>query len=458
MKVTPNSNLDQLFISHQEFFNSRKTIPYSFRIEQLKVLEKAIKKYEEKIEEALWLDLHKSSEEAYLTEISIVKAELSYHKRKLKRWMKPKRVPTPMHLLPSRSSIHQEPLGTALIVSPWNYPFQLLINPLVGAISAGCCAMIKPSPDAPHFAEVIDEMITEFFDPSYISVVHGEKETNTHLFSMKFDIIFFTGSPMLGRVVMKAAAKHLTPVVLELGGKSPCIVDESANLEIAAKRISWGKFINAGQTCIAPDYLMVHEKVKDELIQLMIENIKKVYGENPMENHYYPRIIHQRAIDRLKNLIEGENVIYGGEIDEGQRYISPTLIELKSTDTAIMQEEIFGPLLPFMTFSNLDEATAFINSKEKPLALYYFGNNQKAKQVLNNTTSGGGCINDTLLHVGNHHLPFGGVGNSGLGNYHGKLSFEAFSNPRAIVNTPTWIDIPLKYPPFKNFHWLRKFI
>lgn len=456
MQETSNAIIDSLLKEHRSFFNSQKTKSVTFRLQQLQKLKKAIDKYEKKIEKALWKDLNKSKEEAYLTEISIVKNEIKYHQRNLKGWAKPKSVPTPLQLLPSKSRIHYEPLGVSLIVSPWNYPFQLLINPLIGAISSGCCAMIKPSPDTPTVAKVIDEMISDFFPKDYISVVHGAKETNTRLFSKKFDLIFFTGSPKLGKIVMKAAAENLTPVILELGGKSPSIVDANANLNIAAKRIVWGKFINAGQTCIAPDYLWVHESVKEKLVEKMIQNIKEIYGNNAEESAFYPRIVHQTAMDRLISLLNDGQILYGGNYIKEKRYIQPTLLEPSSIDVPIMQEEIFGPILPILTFNEISEVINYINSNEKPLAFYYFGKNKTARNVIEHTTSGGACINDTLMHVANHHLPFGGVGNSGMGNYHGKESFMAFSNKRSMIKTPTWIDVPFKYPPFKYFKWIKK--
>lgn len=458
MKETSELSIDKILSAQRKFFDSQQTKSISFRIDQLKKIESAIIKYEKRIENALWKDLHKSAEEAYLTEISIVKNEIKYHRRNLKSWSKPKRVPTPLHLWPSNSHIHYEPLGISLIVSPWNYPFQLLINPLVGAISAGCCAIIKPSPDAPNLAIVIEEMIKEYFNSNYISVVQGAKETNTILFRKKFDLIFFTGSPKLGKVVMRAAAENLTPVILELGGKSPCIVDEDANLDIAAKRIVWGKFINAGQTCIAPDYLMVHESVKSELLKYMIQHIINMYGSNPRESEFYARIVHEAAMDRLVDLLKENMIVHGGESDKSERYIAPTIIELDSTSSKIMQEEIFGPILPVLTFTNIEETTDYINSQEKPLALYYFGKNVNAQEVLQKSTSGGACINNTLMHVANHHLPFGGVGNSGMGSYHGKESFIAFSHKRAIVKTPTWLDLPFQYPPFKYFDKIKRLL
>lgn len=445
------------YIKHQRaFFSTHKTKDIRFRLEQLHKLKKIIFKNQKKIQDALWQDLHKSPEESYLTEISIVTGEIDNHIKHLKKWALPKRVSTPFYLLPSSSKMIYEPLGLSLIVAPWNYPFQLLINPLVGAISSGCCSILKPSPYAPTIAKVMHEMIEETFDSNYIAVAQGGRVTNTILFNERFDIIFFTGSPYVGKVVMEAAAKHLTPVILELGGKSPCIVDVNANIDIAAKRITWGKLINAGQTCIAPDYLFVHQSVKNELLDKITKNIEEMYGKDIKESRFYPRIVSQRAVDRLEKLMNEGDIHIGGEIDKDEKFIAPTIITNVKPSFLIMQEEIFGPILPVLTFDKIDQALNYINKNEKPLAFYYFGKNKKAKEVLVQTTSGGACINDTLMHITNHHLPFGGVGNSGIGKYHGKESFMAFSNQRAVVTTPTWIDLPLKYVPFNYFKWIKK--
>ena len=458
MKATEEHIIHQNLENHRAFFATHKTKEIAFRIEQLKKLKKAILKYQTKIEEALWDDLHKSPEESYLTEISIVLGEISHHIKHVKKWSKTKSVRTPMHILPSSSKVIYEPLGVSLVVAPWNYPFQLLINSLVGSISAGTCCVLKPSPDTPTIAKVMEEMIVETFDSNYISIVQGGKETNTILFKQKFDIIFFTGSPKVGKVVMRAAAEHLTPVVLELGGKSPCIVDADANISIAAKRIVWGKLINAGQTCIAPDYLFAHESIKEELLKKIVDNIKEMYGENIKESRFYPRIVNNRAIKRLQNLLAHAEIYSGGEIDIEEKFIAPTILNNVKPEDLVMQDEIFGPILPVMEFKHINETLAYINNHEKPLAFYYFGKNKMAKEILSKTSSGGACINDTLMHITNHHLPFGGVGNSGMGNYHGYESFLVFSNQRAVINTPTWIDLPLKYAPFKYFKLIKKII
>ena len=440
------------------YFKSNATKSLTFRKESLKKFKSAVLKYENRITEALWKDLHKSPEEAYLTEISIVLQEINNHLKHMGCWAKPKRVRTPLALLPSGSKILSEPLGSALIIAPWNYPFQLLINPLVGAISSGCCAVLKPSPYTPHIAAVMEELVKEIFDPSYVAIVQGGREVNQLLLDQHFDLIFFTGSPALGKIVMAAAAKNLTPVVLELGGKSPCIVDEGADLAIAARRIAWGKCINAGQTCIAPDYLFVHSSVKDQLVKKLVAAFEDLYGQEIRESRFYPRIVNDQAMVRLQKLMRQGKITYGGDVDVASRFIAPTVIEEIEPDSLIMQEEIFGPLLPVLSFDQLEEAVKFINDHEKPLAFYYFGPGKKARKILLETTSGGGCINDTLMHIANHHLPFGGVGNSGMGNYHGIDSFKAFSHTRAIVTSPTWIDLPFKYPPFKFFSLVKKII
>jgi aldehyde dehydrogenase (NAD+) len=458
MKDTSEKTIDKLLEQQRAFYASQQTKSLKFRVEQLKKFNQAIDKYEQKIADALKADLNKSFQEAYLTEISIVKQEISNHIKNIKRWAKPKRVPTPLHLIPSSGKIIFEPLGVSLIVAPWNYPFQLLMNPLVGSISAGNCAMLKPSPYTPNTAMVMEEMINETFNPSYISLVQGGRKTNTALFEKRFDIIFFTGSPNVGKVVMRAAAENLTPVILELGGKSPCIVDKEANIEIAAKRIAWGKTINAGQTCIAPDYVLVHSSVKEQLIKQIGKSIEKMFGSDPQKSMFYPRIVNEQAHERLTGYLKDAKIRFGGHTNKSDRYISPTIIDDVNANDPVMQDEIFGPILPIISFDSIDESIAFVNSREKPLAFYYFGKSARAKNVMHKTTSGGACINDTLMHITNNHLPFGGVGNSGLGKYHGKTSFQAFSNQRSTVSTPTWIDIPFKYVPFKYFKHIRRII
>ena len=452
------STIEDILKKQRLFFATHQTKDVKFRMRQLRLLKENIIKHEKLITAALWNDLHKSYEEAYLTEISVVLLEIEYHLKNMSQWAKPKKVRTPLHLLPSRSRVISEPLGVALIIAPWNYPFQLLMNPLVGAISAGCCAILKPSPYTPNISKVMNALIQETFNSNYIDLIEGHREVNEILLEQRFDIIFFTGSAAVGRVVMRKAAEHLTPVILELGGKSPCIVDADANLEIAAKRIAWGKTINAGQTCIAPDYLFVHASVKEELIKKMITHFKEMYGEDIQQSHYFARIVNQQAFQRLQRLLELGRIRFGEKVDANDRYISPTLLDEIEVEFPIMKEEIFGPILPILTYTHLDEVITYVNHNEKPLAFYYFGNNKQAKEIIARTTSGGVCVNDTLMHITNHYLPFGGVGNSGSGKYHGYHSFMAFSNMRGVLNSLTWIDLPLKYAPFKYFKLIKKLL
>ncbi len=458
MEETSKSVIEVILKEQRHYFATHRTKDVHFRIEKLKKFRETIISYEQRICEALWKDLHKSPEEAYLTEISIVLQEIANHIRNLKVWSAPKTVDTPLHLLPSDSKIIYEPLGVALIIAPWNYPFQLLMNSLVGAISAGCCAVLKPSPYAPSIARVMEELIHETFDANHIQIVQGGRKVNEILLGQRFDIIFFTGSPSLGKVVMSAAAENLTPVVLELGGKSPCVVDADANISVAAKRIAWGKTINAGQTCIAPDYLFVHTSVKEELLQKIANSLEEMYDADAQKSKCFGRIINDSAFTRLQKLMNHGKIVYGGKADQQDKYISPTIIEDIKPEYPIMQEEIFGPLLPVMTFDDVNEAVSFINEREKPLAFYYFGKSTKAKEILSQVSSGGACINDTLMQIANHHLPFGGVGSSGFGKYHGRTSFLVFSNARGVVDTPTWIDLPMKYAPYRFFKWVRKIV
>lgn len=443
---------------HRDFFATQNTKSIAFRKEQLLRLRAAILKYEKPLYEAFQADLHKSEEEAFLTEISIVLQEIKHHLHHIDQWAKPQRVGSTLAILPSKSYIITEPLGVALIMAPWNYPFNLLICPLVGAISSGCCAVLKPSPYTPHTAAVMEQMISETFPQNYISVVQGDRHVNTLLLSERYDIIFFTGSPSLGKLVMEAAAKNLTPCVLELGGKSPCIVDKEANLKIAARRIMWGKTINAGQTCIAPDYLFVHESVKTELFAEMKQAIRDFFGENPEKNPFFPRIVNDKAMERLLPLLQQGDIVFGGENNRAERYIAPTVIDNVKPDFAIMQEEIFGPILPVLTFNDINTVINYVNTHEKPLAFYYFGDHKKAKTVLAQTTSGGACVNDVLMHIANPKLPFGGVGNSGMGQYHHRESFIAFSNRRAVVQSFNWFDLKAKYVPFKGLKPLKRFL
>ena len=438
------------------YFLASHTLPISFRKRALHQLLQAVKQYEQQLAEALWQDLHKSYEEAYLTELSIVYGEIRNHLRHLSRWVRPERKSSPLAIMPASSSIIKEPLGNTLIIAPWNYPVQLLLNPLVGAISAGCTAMLKPSPYVPNVSRVLTEMIRATFPEEYIAIVEGNREVNKMLLAERWDMIFFTGSPALGKMVMEAAAKHLTPVVLELGGKSPCIIDKTANLHIAAKRVAWGKSLNAGQTCIAPDYLMIHEDVKDQFLKLLVKEWKHLLTKNPQKAKHFVRIVSDKALDRLIGYLNDGTIYHGGHYDKSERFLEPTILTNVSPDAPVMQEEIFGPIFPVLTFTQLDEVISFINNREKPLALYYFGTNDK--KILRHTSSGGTCINDVIMHIVNHKTPFGGVGNSGMGAYHGKDSFLAFSHRRAVISTPTWIDMPFRYMPYKLFNLIKKMV
>ncbi len=393
-----------------------------------------------------------------LTELSIVAGEIRNHLRHLKSRMRDRRRPTPLKMMPSRSRVVSEPLGCSLIVAPWNYPVQLLLNPLVGAISAGCTALLKPSPYVPHVAEALERMIAETFDERYIAVAQGNRDVNAALLRERFDIIFFTGSPELGRVVMRAAAEHLTPVVLELGGKSPCIVDRGANIDIAARRIAWGKTLNAGQTCIAPDYLLIHSSLRDRFVAAFAREVRRLHGDDPQQSRHYVRMVNERAFDRVAGYLADGRVASGGGLLRDELYIEPTLLVDVDPASAVMREEIFGPVLPVVTFDDTDEAIRFVTEREKPLALYYFGPTKRAAEVIRRTSSGGACVDDTIMHIANENLPFGGVGNSGMGRYHGRESFDAFSHRRAVVATPVWLDLPFRYMPYRMFRWVKKIL
>ena len=458
MEFIKEEDFKKTLFSQRTFFQTEKSLSLTFRKEALKSLKNKILQEESRIAEALKMDLNKSFEEAYLTEISIVLQEIDYHLSNLSSWSKKKRIRTPLQLKPSKSYITPEPLGVALIISPWNYPFQLSINPLIGAISSGCCAIVKVSPHAPKTAEIVDEIIKHCFEAEHITVVQGDKHEMQFILKEKFDIIFFTGSTHVGRIVMISAAEHLTPVVLELGGKSPCIVDESAKINLAAKRIAWSKTLNAGQTCIAPDFVLVHESVKEALISNMKVALNDLFGKDPSKNLHYSRIIHKEAFIRLTQFLGQGEIRIGGVVDEDTRYISPTVIEIEELDSPIMNEEIFGPILPIITYSDAEEMVKLLKKMEKPLAAYYFGDTHKGKKIFERLSFGGGCINDGIIQIANHHLPFGGVGNSGQGRYHGKASFDVFSNMKGIVISSQWVDLPFRYPPYKFFKWIRKII
>ena len=438
----------EIVSAQREYYLSGATRSYEFRMDALASLKAAIQRNEQLIMDALKADLNKSGSEAYIFEIGLVLEEISYHEKHLREWMRERTVPGAMGMRTGKSFVSPEPYGVTLIMSPWNYPVNLCFEPLVGAISCGNTAVIKPSAYAPRCAAAFAKLIGEAFAPEYITVVEGGREENAALLNERFDYIFFTGSVAVGRTVMAAAAKNLTPVTLELGGKSPVIVDETANIPLAAKRVAFGKTVNAGQTCVAPDYLFIHESVKDEFIENYKKWLKKFFPKN---HDQMVTIISDKHYKRVKRLLEDGNKLIGGGFDDTRRFIEPTVIDGLSFDSPIMQEEIFGPLLPVFAYKDLDECIAFIRSREKPLALYMFSECQdNIRRVLDNCAFGGGCINDTLMHLGNANLPFGGVGNSGMGSYHGEKSFETFSHFRSVFHQSGMLDEPVRYMPYSD--------
>lgn len=451
-------DFEQLVAAQRSFFNTQATKSYDDRMKQLKKLSRWMEEREEDILCALQKDLGKSHYEGYLTEVAMVKQELKDAMRHLKRWMKPKRVPTAIGQLPGSCRICPEPYGVALIMSPWNYPFQLTLAPLIGAIAAGNCAVIKPSAYSAATSALIAGMVRELFDPAYIAAVEGGRHEIAGLLEQPFDFIFFTGSPNVGRLVMEKASAHLTPVSLELGGKSPVIVDETADIALTAKRLAWGKCVNAGQTCVAPDYVLVHHSREQELLEALIRELRSMYTSAPLTNPDWPKIINERHFNRLVSLLQSGVVSHGGQIDMAANKIAPTLLTDVQWEDPIMQEEIFGPLLPILTYRKLDDAIAQIQKRPKPLALYLFTRNADTeKRVLGELSFGGGCINDVVLHLATPHMPFGGVGESGMGGYHGKYSFDTFSHAKSILKRFAKPDVPLRYAPYEGkMKWVKK--
>ncbi|MFB2933723.1 aldehyde dehydrogenase [Aerosakkonemataceae cyanobacterium BLCC-F154] len=446
--ITQELAVPEILQQQQQFFSSGKTKDIAFRLTQLRNLKQAVLDNKDEIIDALKADLNKPTFESYLTEIGVIK-EIDYAIKNLKNWSKPKKVATPLEQLPGSAFIYPEPLGLVLIIAPWNYPFYLTISPLVGAIAAGNCAIVKPSEISQHTSSIIAKIFAKTFDTAYISVVEGGVETSQQLLQQKFDRIFFTGGTAIGKIVMEAAAKNLTPVTLELGGKSPCIIDSDINIEYTARRVVWGKFLNAGQTCIAPDYLLVNQNIKKPLIDSMKNCVREFYGDDPEKSPDFARIINQKQFNRLGELLKSGEIILGGKTNPETFYIAPTLIDKISLDSPIMQEEIFGPILPIIEYNNLEEAISFVNSQPKPLALYFFSKNQEyQQQILQKTSSGGVCINDTIMQIGVTELPFGGVGNSGIGSYHGKASFDTFSHQKSVLKKSFLLDIKVRYAPY----------
>ncbi|AIF43500.1 aldehyde dehydrogenase [Virgibacillus sp. SK37] len=446
-----------MIANQRTFFKNGNTLEFNFRKKQLQKLKDMLKNYEDAIYQALKADLNKSEHEVLTTELGILYTEIDFAIKHLKEWMEPINVHAPMTHKGTKNLIMKEPFGVILIMAPWNYPLQLALAPVIGAIAAGNCIVIKPSEYATATSALLEEMIDDTFDPSFIRVIQGDKDISEQLLEQRFDYIFFTGSSSVGKIVMRKASEHLTPVTLELGGKSPVIVDKDANINLAAKRIVWGKYTNAGQTCVAPDYLYVHEKVKFKLMKAMKKQIKELFGKQPLRNNEYTRIINQFHFERLKGLLTNGSILHGGVSDSDTLTIEPTILDKITWDDPIMEEEIFGPILPVLTFSSIENAVEVIKNNQKPLALYYFGENDKmAPQVIQYLSFGGGSINDTFYHLGNPYLPFGGVGNSGMGSYHGKYSFETFSHKKSIMKQTTKFDLPFRYPGSKISHSIVK--
>lgn len=431
------------------------------RKEKLENLKKAILKSEGEITLALKEDLGKSAFETYTTEIGFILEEISYILKNIDDWAKVRKVKTPLALFPGKSFIHPEPYGVVLIISPWNYPFQLCLSPFIGAYSAGNKVVLKPSEFAPHTSGVIKKIICEVFDKTDVAVVEGGLEETQLLLTQKFDYIFFTGSTGVGKIMMRAAAEYLTPVTLELGGKSPCLIEESANIDLAAKRIIWGKYLNAGQTCVAPDYLLVPEKLQDQLIERLGFYLKTFYGNDIKASADYPRIVNHRHFDRLRELIIPSKIAIGGDLNREDNYIAPTVLKDVEWSDKVMEDEIFGPLLPIIPYQNLDEAIEKILSYPKPLAFYVFTENaEKKENIISRVPFGGGCVNDTVIHLANPNLPFGGVGTSGIGSYHGQKSFDTFTHYKSLYQQGALVDIPLRYPPYneKKLGWIKLFL
>jgi aldehyde dehydrogenase (NAD+) len=452
-------DIQQIVSAQRDYFYTGATLDVSSRLAALDRLRDAILKYEDEINAALLSDLNKSAFETYMCETGLVLNELSYIRKRTAKWAKDKTVPTPLAQFPSRSFRHPEPYGVVLIMAPWNYPFMLALEPVVGAIAAGNCVVVKPSAYSPATSAVMAKLIASAFDPQYVTVVEGGRAENQALLDQKFDYIFFTGGTTVAREVMAKAAVHLTPVSLELGGKSPCIVDQTADIKVAARRLAFGKYLNSGQTCVAPDYLLVHESVKDRLASELEKNVRAFYGDDPLSCPDYVKMINDKHYQRVQGLIAGEHAVFGGTARDGK--IAPTLLDGVTGDSPIMQEEIFGPVLPMLTYTDLDEAISFINARPKPLALYLFTTNKATeKKVLSRVSYGGGCVNDTIIHLATPYMPFGGVGSSGMGGYHGKASFDTFTHYKSVLKKANWLDLPMRYQPYTklNEKLLRMFL
>ena len=455
------TNIKDLVAAQRAFFQSGATLSVSFRVEALKKLYNAVKECEKEICGALHADLGKSEMESYMCEVGMALSEIRHNVKHVKKWAKGKKVRTPLAQFPSKSYQVPSPYGNALIMSPWNYPFLLTIDPIANAIAAGNTVVVKPSAYAPATSAVVEKLLSSVFPQEYIAVVTGGRKENAALLDEKFDIVFFTGSQAVGKEVLRKCAEHLTPAVLELGGKSPCVVDETAKIPLAAKRIVFGKFLNCGQTCVAPDYILCHSSVKETLLAEIGKQIRAQYGENPMENSAYGKIVNEKHFERLSCLIDQEKIVYGGGMSALNQKIEPTILKDISWEDPVMQEEIFGPILPVLTFESFEEIYSLLQAKEKPLAFYLFTEDKcRAKETMAKCAFGGGCVNDTIIHLATSEMGFGGVGESGMGAYHGKTGFDAFSHHKSIVQKSTKIDLPMRYQPYKKFKekLIRKFL
>ncbi len=442
-------NIEEILVKQREFFSTGVTIPVKFRIEMLRKLYKSVKENEQAINDALKADLGKSDFEGFMCEVGLSLTEISYMIKHTKKFAKRKIVYTPLPQFASTSFKKPSPYGNVLIMSPWNYPFLLTIDPLADAIAAGNTVVIKPSAYSPETSNIVKKIIEDCFPPEYVSVVTGGRKENSELLSQKFDMVFFTGSQAVGKEVLRRCSEHLTPAVLELGGKSPCIIDSTAKIKLAAKRIVFGKYLNCGQTCVAPDYVLCHKDVKDELIKEIKKQIKKQYGENPLKNPDYGKIINEKHFDRINGLIDKEKLVWGGESDRNTLQIAPTVMENVTFDDKVMQEEIFGPVLPIITYDKFEDLFEILKGRQKPLALYIFSENRKnINAILERISFGGGCINDVVIHLATSEMGFGGVGESGMGSYHGKTGFDAFSHTKSIVDKKTFMDLPMRYQPY----------
>lgn len=452
------NNVAESVRNQHTYFKTNITRDSSFRVEQLKKLKSILKQHEDDLLEALNKDFRKPELESYGTEIGFLYSEIDHILRHINKWVKPERVWGSFINFPSRNYIYRQPYGVALVIGAWNYPLLLSLSPALGAMAAGNCTIIKPSEISEHTSALLADMINSNFDEGYLKVIEGAADTTQALLDEPLDYIFFTGSTRVGRIIMEKAAKQLTPLTLELGGKSPAIVHSDADVTAAARRIAWGKFMNAGQTCVAPDYVYVHNNLKQSLMNKMGEEITDFYGSKPKESSDYARIINRKHFHRLKEYLDNGTIVTGGQTDEKELFIAPTILEDVGWEDEVMQEEIFGPVLPVMSYENLNETLAVIRDKPTPLSLYVFTADQDvADKIIHELPFGGGCINDTIAHLGNHNLPFGGLGQSGFGNYHGKNSFEIFSHQKSIMNKPTWLDNPMRYAPYSGkLKWLKK--